>query len=83
MSRGVGGNLASRVAGSTSASTPPPSSQGSPARHCFVDGAPALLVEWRRGVGGWEGRVLSMIWVDAVGWATVERWLPVSAVRPT
>ncbi len=83
MSRGVGGNLASRVAASASASTsPPPSTQGSPARHCFVDGAPALLVEWRHGVGGWEGRVLSMIWVDTVGWATVERWLPASEVRP-
>jgi hypothetical protein len=87
MSRGVRGNLASRVAASASASTPPPTTpapraQGSPARHCFVDGAPALLVEWRQGHGGWEGRVLSMLWVDAVGWATVERWLPASDVQP-
>jgi hypothetical protein len=48
----------------------------SPARHCHVDGQPSLLVEWRRGDTGWEGRVVSVLWVDAVGWASVERWLP-------
>ncbi len=54
----------------------------SPARHCFVEGEPSLLVEWRQGSSGWEGRVLSMVWVDAVGWAVVERWLPAAAVTP-
>jgi hypothetical protein len=52
----------------------------SPARHCFVDGQPSFLVEWRQGTGGWEGRVLSVVWVDAVGWATVERWLPAADI---
>ena len=52
----------------------------SPARHCLVDGEPSLLVEWRHGPGGWEGRVISMTWVDAVGWATVERWLPATEI---
>ena len=52
----------------------------SPARHCFVDGQPSLLVEWRQRTGGWEGRVISMAWVDAVGWATVERWLPAEVI---
>ena len=59
-----------------------PQSPQSPGRHCFVDAEPALLVEWRQGSRGWEGRVLSMVWVDVVGWAVVERWLPAEAVRP-
>ena len=54
----------------------------SPARHCSVDGEPALLVEWRRGAAGWEGRVVSVRWLDGDGWATVERWLPAARVRP-
>jgi hypothetical protein len=71
MGRSDQGNLARRVASSASAPV-----HRSPARHCFVDGEPALLVEWRPGSAGWEGRVISMVWIDAVGWATVERWLP-------
>jgi hypothetical protein len=55
----------------------------SPARHCFVDGEPSLLVEWRRGSGGWEGRVISMVWTDTTGWATVERWLPDTSIVAT
>jgi hypothetical protein len=47
-----------------------------------VDGAPALLVEWRRCPGGWEGRVISVLWLDGEGWATVERWLPAALVTP-
>jgi hypothetical protein len=72
MGRSAQGNLAQRLA--AQASLQPV--HRSPARHCFVEGVPALLVEWRQGVGGWEGRVLSMTWIDAVGWATLERWLP-------
>jgi hypothetical protein len=48
-----------------------------------VDGAPALLVEWRRARSGWEGRVISVRWLDGEGWATVERWLPAALVTPT
>ncbi len=73
--RGDQGGLAERVGASMPTAAP-----RSPARHCFVEGEPALLVEWRQGSGGWEGRVMSMVWVDAVGWATVERWLPAVAV---
>lgn len=65
------GTMAERVAGHLTPSPPI-----SPARHCHVDGEPGLLVEWRRVASGWQGRVLSMVWIDAVGWATVERWLP-------
>ena len=69
------GNLANRTGANQSAHPP------SPARHCFVDGQPSLLVEWRRGATGWEGRVISVVWVDAVGWTNVERWLPASTIR--
>jgi hypothetical protein len=70
------GTLADR---SSTAGPAPPSS---PARHCHVDGQPSLLVEWRRGTTGWEGRVITVVWMDAVGWATVERWLPASEIAP-
>lgn len=76
MGRSAQGNLAQRLA----AQAPLTPVHRSPARHCFVEGEPALLVEWRQGVGGWEGRVLSMTWIDAVGWATLERWLPASDI---
>jgi len=79
---GEHGTLAHRVAGTAPperrAATPP-----SPARHCFVDGEPSLLVEWRRAERGWEGRVLTLVWVDAVGWVTIERWLPAAEITPT
>lgn len=52
----------------------------SPARHCFVDGEPSLLVEWRREPAGWEGRVISQVWLDGQGWAVVERWLPAALI---
>lgn len=68
------GNLASRTDVDRPADPP------TPARHCFVDGAPSLLVEWRRGMTGWEGRVISVVWIDAVGWASVERWLPADLI---
>jgi hypothetical protein len=69
------GGIASRV-GAQQPVDPP-----SPARHCFVDGEPSLLVEWRQGRTGWEGRVITVVWLDGVGWATVERWLPADSIR--
>ncbi len=71
------GTLASRGAGGHAAGA----DHSSPARHCRVEGQPGLLVEWRRAGDGWEGRVLSMLWLDAVGWATVERWLPAALIE--
>ena len=53
----------------------------SPARHCLVDGQPSLLVEWRRAEGSWEGRVVSVLWLDGQGWAVVERWLTATQIR--
>ena len=70
------GNLTSRTGVDRGADPP------SPARHCFVEGQPSLLVEWRRGATGWEGRVISVVWVDAVGWASVERARGVRAPHP-
>lgn len=73
------GSLHDRIHGSDPPASPvsPPS----PARHCFVDGEPALLVEWRRGDAGWEGRVIGVAWLDGDGWAVVERWLPAGRIQ--
>jgi hypothetical protein len=62
------------------ASGEPLTGSGSPARHCRVDGEPSLLVEWRRSETGWEGRVISVLRIDEVGWASVERWLPAGRI---
>ena len=62
--------------------TPPVAVAVSPARHCRVAGEPSLLVEWCRTERGWEGRVVSVVWIDAVGWATVARWLPAADIEP-
>jgi hypothetical protein len=70
-------NLASRVGADRTADPP------SPARHCLVEGQPSLLVEWRRGTTGWEGRVISVVWIGAVGWASVERRLPADLIGPS
>jgi hypothetical protein len=82
---GEHGTLAERVAGTVAAQPPEPRppTPPSPARHCFVDGEPSLLVEWRRAERGWEGRVHTLVWVDAVGWVTIERWLPAAEITPT
>jgi hypothetical protein len=73
------GTLAERLAATTS--RPPPARMpSSPARHCVVDGEPSLLVEWARTDRGWEGRVVSVVWLEGVGWAMVERWLPAAAI---
>jgi hypothetical protein len=59
---------------------------GCPARHCWVSDAaertgvkrPGLLLEWRQGRGGWEGRVVYAVRLRADGWASVEEWVPAS-----
>ena len=78
---GEHGTLAERVAGTAPQQQRPPTPQ-SPARHCFIDGEPSLLVEWRRAERGWEGRVLTMLWVCAVCWVAMERWLPATEITP-
>jgi hypothetical protein len=57
---------------------------GCPGRHCWVSDAadqagikrPGLLLEWRQGRSGWEGRVVYAVQLRANGWASVEEWVP-------
>ena len=58
-----------------------------PGRHCWVarpvDGGPprpGLLLEWRRSGDEWEGRVVYPVELRRGAWATVEEWLPASAL---
>ena len=61
-----------------------------PARHCWVADAadrygvkrPGLLVEWRQGPSGWEGRVVYVVQLRPGSWQTVEEWLPASLLTP-
>ena len=62
----------------------PPPVDHCPARHCWVSDAadragtkrPGLLLEWRQGRTGWEGRVVYAAQLRADGWASVEEWVP-------
>ena len=69
------------------AAGPEPRRTGCPARHCWVtapvDGGvprPGLLLEWRRGERGWEGRVAYAAELRPQRWGTVEEWLPAEVV---
>jgi hypothetical protein len=42
---------------------------------------PGLLVEWRRGEAGWQGRVVYTV-VAATGSRLVEAWLPAARLEP-
>ena len=61
-----------------------------PARHCWVSGAaddagvkrPGLLVEWRAGRTGWEGRVVYVAQLRPGTWALVEEWLNAALLAP-
>jgi len=82
-------SLHERIHGSTP--QPPPAStagHGSPwtgsdpppgLRHCWVTDEhgqlPALLLEWRQTVSGWQGRVVRPALEDG-HWFVVEEWLP-------
>ena len=64
--------------------TEPRSVDDCPARHCWVSDAadragtkrPGLLLEWRQGRTGWEGRVVYAAMLRGEGWASVEEWVP-------
>jgi hypothetical protein len=68
---------------------PPPGISGhGDARHCWVLGLPeapgrwpGLLVEWRRGAQGWEGRVVLAL-PGSAGVVLVERWLDPVHLEP-
>ena len=61
-----------------------------PARHCWVAGAldaegvkrPGLLVEWRQGARGWEGRVVYCARLRRDTWVVVEEWLAAELLTP-
>jgi len=61
-----------------------------PARHCWVADAadgrgvkrPGLLVEWRSGEDGWQGRVVYAAQLRPGSWSLVEEWLPASLLTP-
>jgi len=66
-----------------------PAAEQCPARHCWVAEAdrhgvkrPGLLVEWRAGPGGWEGRVVYAASLRPGAWCLVEEWLPASRLTP-
>jgi hypothetical protein len=48
-------------------------------KHCWVTGPsgrlPGLLLSWRQGADGWQGRVVHPV-LEPAGWALVEEWLP-------
>ena len=76
--RGSWGSMSDRVA--ARAEPVPPS-----IKHCYVTGVegrlPALLLEWRRTEGGWQGRVVRPVLEDAA-WVVVEEWLPAGLLDP-
>jgi hypothetical protein len=49
-----------------------------PVRHCWVTDEhgrlPGLLLEWRRTVSGWQGRVVRPV-LDEGCWVMVEEWI--------
>ncbi len=82
---GEHGTLAERVAATRQSRSGAPAAPSTPARHCLVEGEPGLLVQWARTERGWEGRVVTMAWLDGPGgpgWASIERWLPAAAITP-
>ena len=68
---------------------PQPSRQSFAPKHCWVlnpPGAPGrwpgLLLEWRQGASGWEGRVAYVAHLQN-GHALVELWLPAEFLHAT
>jgi hypothetical protein len=85
------GTMAERIAATKAAAASPPGTAPPPRgpdalRHCWVRGehgrVPALLVEWRRTAGGWQGRVVHPVRdpADAASWILVEEWVPAAAL---
>lgn len=56
-----------------------------PVRHCWVaisvGRVPGLLLAWRKGADGWEGRVVRRARGE-VGWLIVEDWTPAALLDP-
>lgn len=60
-------------------------SQVPPVKHCWVTDEhgrlPGLLLEWRRTLDGFQGRVVRPV-VDDGAWIVVEEWLPAELLEP-
>jgi len=41
---------------------------------------PGLLLAWRKGADGWEGRVVHLV-EEPSGWAVVDEWLPAAVLE--
>jgi hypothetical protein len=58
---------------------PRPEPHPSQIRHCWVTDEhgrlPALMLEWRQTVSGWQGRVVRPVLEEGC-WLAVEEWLP-------
>ncbi len=71
---------------SPGAAAAPPSGPTSRLKHCWVSDEhgrlPALLLEWRRTEGGYQGRVVRPVLDRELGWVVVEEWLPASFLEP-
>jgi hypothetical protein len=50
--------------------------------HCREGRLPGLLIEWRRGQEGWEGRVVRPALDVSMRWVVVEEWLPAGLLEP-
>ena len=79
--RGERVSLHERIHGTPPATDEPPEAPPVEApriRHCWVTDEhgrqPALLLEWRRTISGWHGRVVRPVFEDGV-WVVVEEWL--------
>jgi hypothetical protein len=70
---------------------PPPATSPSPLerlKHCWVSDEhgrlPGLLLEWRKVVAGWQGRVVHPVPEPGTeGWILVEEWLPAALLEST
>ena len=89
--RGERASLHERIHGipsmSESGSSTPdaPREANSPVRRCWVTDEhgrqPGLLLEWRRTLAGWQGRVVRPVREEGC-WVVVEEWLPAAMLTP-
>lgn len=79
------GSMADRVAGGKRAAAQGPVPPAA-VKHCWVSDEhgrlPGLLLEWRRTVDGFQGRVVRPIHQPGEGWLLVDEWLPAYALEP-
>jgi hypothetical protein len=78
--------MAERVASSDTTATPAAPDRPGSLKHCWVlDGEgrlPGLLLEWRRGERGFEGRVVHAVDDPQLGWIVVEEWVSAERLGP-